>query len=64
MPTDKQKENIERLLARGRKRTTRDRVYGFSEEDFTDHGGIDYLNDRELREISEKIKRGGYDKLS
>lgn len=64
MATDKQKENIETFMARGRKRSTRDRIYGMSEEDFTDHGGIDYLNDRELREISEKIKRGGYDKLS
>ncbi len=63
MATDKQREHMDNLFMRDRKKKPRGRLYGFSEEDFIDDGGVTYLNDSELKEIAEKIKRGGYDTI-
>jgi hypothetical protein len=68
MATDKQKANIEALLTRPKKRRLRDRIYGYSEsysEGFVrEDGGIDYLSDRDLAEVKEKLEHGGYNHIA
>ena len=63
MATDKQRQDMAALYKRKGKRHPKNRLYGYSKEDFTDDGGISYASARELKEISEKLKQGGYERL-